>query len=225
MDSRAFRQCHQVAIADHVSTVRTEFVKQRLSYAGIAFSGPGPVTAHYQPGAAVIGMPASPPADCALVFVQQGEQPETVEMLPLPFCDWFQMDRKGEMLGLEGFGQPEGWGVWTAAPLAHVRLPVALRGQVTVELDIGMVYPASLGKTVRVGMGGTQAEFVAGAPGIQRLLLDLGDEPSNTIDIAIPVTETPASRGESSDPRLLGIGLTRLRAGACEAGRANGMQR
>jgi hypothetical protein len=119
---------------------------------------------------------------------------------------------------LDGWGEPEDWGIWTVAPQAYIELPVA---DLSPERDINVTMTATafareVGATqitgiscngisvtcVSIASQTAPEEFVvripralvAGAPTIR-----LGFTP------AFPIT--PAAAGRGQDSRLLGFGL------------------
>lgn len=114
----------------------------------------------------------------------------------------------GESVLLDGWSSPEVWGVWSDGPAARLRIPLPSDGgQWSVEL-IGHGYAPGtlLARCGDAALG--EWSWGAGEP-IRAGLTLLGEEKS-IVELEFPTAVSPAQMGESSDKRLLGLGLTAI---------------
>jgi hypothetical protein len=112
--------------------------------------------------------------------------------------------------GLDGISAHEPRGRWTDAAVARVRLRQPLPRRFTLEIVVADVYEPNRGQPVTVRVGSEAKQFSArNTPQTIRLSFALS-QPVDTIEFEIPRPTSPASRGESADPRKLGIRLQAL---------------
>ena len=123
--------------------------------------------------------------------------------------DFRQRDFPVYVIGTEGLSGAEAWGRWTDGPVARIRFAHMLPQKFALELGVWAAYAQNSGLPVKVRIGDTEREVTVSATTV-RLDFDLRG-PTDTIEIKLPAPTSPASRGESADPRLLGIGLKTLR--------------
>jgi glycosyltransferase involved in cell wall biosynthesis len=124
-----------------------------------------------------------------------------------------------------GWGDNEPWGVWTVDRYAGLELPVDAKAGDRLVLNV--LASAFLGKRrepvrVRVSVAGQQiAEWIFDAARFQRnrprwltapLPPDVSETPGGVLNISFEVDapKSPLSEGLSTDPRTLGLGLSKL---------------
>lgn len=110
---------------------------------------------------------------------------------------------------IDGIGAPESWGRWSSSDAITVVLKHPLEGDFRLFLR-GAAHGANIDVPVPVTIG-TATEYARFGEDTQNgvwLHFDL-DAPSNTIEIRVP-SPTQAS----SDPRVIGVGLSELRMAA-----------
>jgi arabinofuranosyltransferase len=122
---------------------------------------------------------------------------------------------------LDGWGDPEPWGTWTLGPVARLVPDIHTLPDSGLTLTIlarPFVTPAHPAVEVSVEVNGTPVGhlgFALGQPDgpqavfMPRAVLERRMPPEIRLTIADPVS--PLALGISSDDRLLGLGLRRLR--------------
>ncbi len=122
------------------------------------------------------------------------------------------MPWEGAVRGLTGFSTPESWGRWTVAREASIELNRCLP---TGPLKISMLahaYGPNIDEPVqiRVGTGSASASFGATA---SEVVVEMENRATceTHVQIAVPHKASPFERGESTDTRELGVGLSSLR--------------
>ncbi|KTT17861.1 acyltransferase [Pseudomonas fulva] len=112
---------------------------------------------------------------------------------------------------VSGFSQAESWGRWTDAHLG----PVSLTFEQPLPRDFvlqisALAYGPNAGAPVTVSAGGVKRQVVFGADQSTREITFEGVQ-GNSIEILPPSPISPSALGASSDERLLGLGISRIR--------------
>jgi hypothetical protein len=110
-----------------------------------------------------------------------------------------------------GWSHPESWGTWTDGREATLRIPVpdGCEWRATVE---GRTYPPTEPVIVGCAPAGENIRYhVSDAAENLQIVVESRRPFRNVIRFDLPGARAPADDHISGDPRMLGIGLTRLR--------------
>jgi hypothetical protein len=118
------------------------------------------------------------------------------------------------LTGLSGF---EARGRWTEGPVTRFQFADPLPRRFSLELDIGDLYARDRSVPLKVIVGDQSKDLHLPEHGGTVRLDFAPSTPTDAIEIRIPNPVSPKSRGESADPRELGIRLKSLRVLASTA--------
>src|SRR4030095_13866876 len=111
----------------------------------------------------------------------------------------------------QGISHPEPWGRWTDGAVATIRFAQPLPEKFDLEIIYYAIYGTNRGAPFRIRVGDEVREFTI-STGTEKIRLPFNPKrPVDAIEIEVPKPTSPASLGQSPDPRLLGLGINRLR--------------
>lgn len=114
------------------------------------------------------------------------------------------------VVGADGLSNVEGWGRWSEGKRVELRFVRALPARLTVVLTAG-AFGANIGAPFVLRAGDAAVEFRLPWEA-REVVLDLDtDGRQHSLVIEVPQPQRPSELGNSTDTRLLGISLTRLR--------------
>lgn len=114
------------------------------------------------------------------------------------------------VVGADGVSSVEAWGRWSEGKRVELRFAKALPARLTVVLTAG-AFGANIGAPFVLRAGDASAEFRLPWEA-REVVLDLDtDGRQHSLVIEVPQPQRPSEQGNSTDTRLLGISLTRMR--------------
>lgn len=114
------------------------------------------------------------------------------------------------VVGADGLSNVEGWGRWSSAKRVALRFARPLPARLTVVLSAG-AFGANIGAPFVLRAGDASLEFRLPWEA-REVVLDLDtDGRQQSLVIEVPQPQRPSELGNSTDTRLLGISLTRMR--------------
>jgi phosphoglycerol transferase len=114
------------------------------------------------------------------------------------------------VVGADGLSNVEAWGRWSDGKRVELRFDRPLPARLTVVLSAGAV-GANINAPFVLRVGDAALEFRLPWEA-REVVLDLDtDGRQQTLAIEVPQPQRPSELGNSTDTRLLGISLTRMR--------------
>ena len=139
--------------------------------------------------------------------------PKVVALITAPSC--IEIGSAEETsVKLKGFAERElvggHWGRWTVGATAVIDLARGVPAQADLDILIPSMYGNNAGSALAVGIGGDEQPVPLASAGWHRASF-ANRFAADAITFKVPFPQSPKDRGESADPRKLGVFVSSIR--------------
>lgn len=125
-----------------------------------------------------------------------------------------------EIRSLTGFSEAEAWGRWTDGRKASIELAHSLPLHFRLDVHVAHVFNNNSKTAVIVRVGAEEHSVLVAAPNTMVSMEFQTNTKGKVIEIIPPQPQSPKQLGLSDDPRMLGLGFSRLKITPLNTGTA-----
>ena len=151
--------------------------------------------------------------------LNEDQQPDTSIREPLRLI-FSEKKIPAEIRSLSGFSEAESWGRWTDGGKASIEFSHLLPLHFRLNAHVAHVFNNNSKTAVLVRVGAEERSILVSAPNTMISLEFQTNIQSKVIEIIPPQPQSPKQLGLSDDPRMLGLGFSRVEITPLTAGTA-----